>query len=79
MGCENFNFYEPDENQLHKFNVINAKSEEDWERACVSCNDCSICRMAIHQHLITTTKHTCVYGMTEEQFRKAMMDADCSF
>lgn len=79
MREENLNFYEPDEWQLHKFRVINSKSEEEHDRICVSYDDCSICPMAIHQHLITTTKHTCVYGMSEKDFRTRMSDADCSF
>lgn len=76
---ENLNFYEPDEHQLHKFRVINSRSAEDHDLSCVHYDDCSICPMAIHQHLLTVTRHTCVYGMSESEFLVRMQDADCNF
>jgi hypothetical protein len=76
---ENFTFYEPDEQQLQKFHKINEWTDDEWERRCVACDDCSICNMAIHQQLYTTTRHTCTYGMSEKEFRVYMADADCYY
>ena len=76
---ENLIFYEPSERQLDKFHRINSLSEEDWGLRCVSCDDCSICHMAIHQYLLSITKHTCTYGISEEKFRLLMSDADCDY
>jgi uncharacterized cysteine cluster protein YcgN (CxxCxxCC family) len=70
---------EVDEQEIWKFNKINQLDPEEWERRCIRCNDCSICDMAIHQPLITKTKHTCVYGMTEKEFRSHMTDVDAYF
>lgn len=76
---ENFTFYEPNEQQLHKFHQINARNEEEHYQRCLYYDDCSICPMAIHQQLYTTTRHTCTYGMSEKEFRKCMTDADCYY
>lgn len=76
---ENLNHYEPTPEQLHKFNVINALSEEEKEKRCVAVDDCTVCEMAIHQQLLSCTKHTCVQGMSEKEFRSAMDNADCYF
>lgn len=45
----------------------------------IKVDDCTICEMAIHQHLLSCTKHTCVQGMSEKEFRSAMDNADCWF
>ena len=79
MTDENLVFYEPSEHQLMKFYRINSLSDEDWELRCVSCDDCSICHMAIHQYLLSTTKHTCTYGISDKDFRLLMSSADCSY
>ena len=79
MSQENLTFYEPDEQQLAKFHEINAMSESAWERRCVYYNNCSICPMAIHQHLLSTTKHRCTHGLSEMEFRLFMSDADCDY
>lgn len=79
MNRENLEHFEPDECQYEKFKRINAMSDEQWELACVNCNDCSICDMAIHQFLISTTRHVCVRDMSEKEFEIAMDNADCSF
>ena len=79
MPEENLTHFEPSEEEYRKFEQINALSEEQWERRCVYCNDCSICDMAIHQHLYSTTKHTCVYGMSKKEFEAHMDNADVSF
>lgn len=76
---ENLKFYVPDSGQYEKFNRINSMSDEQWEIKCVFCNDCSICDMAIHQYLLSTEKHICVYGLSKERFENIMCDADCSF
>ena len=76
---ENLTFYTPDTQQYKKFDRINSMSDEQWERRCVACNDCSICDMAIHQYLLSVEKHICVYGISKEQFEIAMSNADCSF
>ena len=73
---ENLMHYEPDALAWEKFYKINSLSEEKWEKECISCNDCSICRMAIHQKLYSTTKHSCTYGMTEKEFTSCMDNAD---
>ena len=77
--CENLFHYQPSDEEYEKFERINSMTDEQWEHECTSTNDCSICRMAIHQYLTFTTKHTCVYGMTRERFESAMDNADCSF
>ena len=79
MREENSLHYEPDERDLEKFRKINSFSEEEQDKQCLRYNDCSICPLAIHQVLLSTTKHTCVQGMTEKQFRIAMDNADVSF
>lgn len=76
---ENFNYFEPTEEQLRKFHEINSKTSKEFDKECSYYNDCSICPFAIHQQLFITTKNTCVYGLTEEKFRIKMMDADCEF
>ena len=76
---ENLKHYTPDEDDFEKFERINNMTEEQWEKRCILTNDCSICDMAIHQQLYTTTKHTCVYGMKKEQFEAAMDCADRYF
>ena len=65
--------------QMRWFNYINAQSEENHDKQCIYYDDCSICPMAIHQFLLTTTKHTCVRDMSEKEFRIRMVDADCCF
>lgn len=77
---ENLDHFEPTEYQYRKFEEINKLSDEEWEERCVMLyDDCSICPMAIHQYLITTDKHTCVYGITKEKFEALLDNADCSF
>lgn len=66
---------EPSERELEKFRKINKMSEEEWERKCSSCNDCSVCFMAVHKELYSTTKHVCTYGISESKF-KILMDSD---
>ena len=79
VNGENLTHYESTEQELYKFRKINALSEEEQEKRCLFYDDCSICPMAIHQHLLSTTKHTCVQGMSEREFVLAMDNADCSF
>lgn len=79
MPCETLDHYVPTKEEYAKFNKINAMPEEKWKKACAACNDCSVCNMAIHQVLYTTTKHTCVYGMPKKRFEICMDDADCYF
>lgn len=76
---ENFYFYEPTKAQIEKFRRINETPEWIHNAICTNCNDCSECNAAIHQWLISTTKNTCTYGMTEEKFRLIMADADCEY
>lgn len=76
---ENLNFYEPTEAQLEKFRRINETPEWVHSVICANYNNCAECNAAIHQWLISTTKHTCTYGMDEEKFRLIMMDADCEY
>ena len=76
---ENLVHYEPTEEQWAKFEDINNQSDEQQERICFQYQDCSICPCAIHQYLLSTTKNTCVQGMTREQFEVAMDNADCDF
>ena len=76
---ENLTIYEANEHQLWKFEKINELTDEEWERRCVRCNDCSICDMAIHQQLFTTTRHICTFGMSEKKFRAYMTSADCYY
>ena len=78
-NSENLSHYFPDTRQYEKFDSINSMSDEQWTEKCVICNDCSICDMAIHQFLLSTDKHICVYGMSKEKFETAMDNADCSF
>ena len=79
MTQENLTLHEPDDYQLFKFHRINTLSQDDWELRCVSCNDCSICDMAIHQWLLSTEVHHCTYGISEKEFRALMSSADCSY
>ena len=76
---ENLTFREPTEAQYAKFERINAKTEKEQDEDCIYFNDFSICPYAIHQELYSTTKHTCVQGMTRRQFEVAMNNADCDF
>ena len=79
MSRENLQHFTPTKEQYEKFEKINDLSDDAWERRCVRCNDCSACDMAIHQYLYTTTKHTCVYGMTKKEFEAHMDNADVDF
>jgi len=79
MINENLTFYEPTKEQLAKFRRINETPEWMHDAACANCNDCSICHAAIHQYLLSTTKHTCTYGISEEKFRLLMSNADCDY
>ena len=79
MLRENLQHFAPTEKQYERFERINALSEAAWERRCVWCDDCSACDMAIHQHLYTTIKHTCVYGMSRKEFETCMDNADVDF
>ena len=79
MREENSLHYEPDERDVEKFRKINSFSEEEQDKQCLRYNDCSICPYAIHQYLYTTTKHTCVQGMSKKEFEIAMDNADCEF
>lgn len=79
MNRENLTHYKPDDKDWEKFKRISSLSEEEQDKQCLRYNDCSICPLAIHQVLLSTTKHTCVQGMTEEQFKIAMDNADVSF
>ena len=79
MTNENLTFYEPTKEQLSKFRRINETPEWMHNIACTSCNDCSQCHAAIHKYLLSTTKHTCTYGITEEKFHLLMSDADCEY
>lgn len=76
---ENLEHFAPSEEQYKKFEEINSLSEERWEVRCVWCNDCALCYMAIHQTLLSTTTHTCVYGMSKKEFEMHMDNADCDF
>ena len=76
---ENLTFYTPSSEQYDKYNEIQNLSDDKWELECVSCNDCSICHMAIHQFLLSCEKHVCVRNMTKEQFEIAMSNADIEF
>ena len=78
-NCENLCHYTPDTRQYEKLEEINHMPYEEWEQKCCSINDCSICDMAIHQFLLSTTKHTCVRDMTKEQLEIALDNADCDF
>ena len=79
MTNENLTFYEHTESQLKKFHDINSMPSDVWEIQCVNYNDCSICPMAIHKYLLSTTKHTCTYSISEDKFRILMSDADCEY
>ena len=76
---ENFSHFYPSEKEWEKYEKINSMAEKDWERECVYYDDCSICPMAIHTELISTTKHVCVRGMTKERFLSSMDSADAIF
>ena len=76
---ENLYFYEPTEAQLTKFHNINQTPEWIHNTICANCNDCSVCHVAIHQHLISKTVHYCTYGMSENKFYAMMADADCEY
>ena len=76
---ENLEHYKPTKAQYDKFDRINRKTETEQDEDCIRFDDCSICPYAIHQHLYTTTKHTCVQGMSKKQFESAMDNADCDF
>jgi hypothetical protein len=79
MNQENLTYHEPEWYHLEKFYDINAMPSETWEQHCVHYNDCSICPMAIHQHLLSTTKHHCTRGLSEMEFRIIMSSADCEY
>lgn len=79
MLTEDLNHFEPSEEDFRKFERINAMPDEQWERECVAYNDCSICTMAIHTALFSTTKHTCTYGISKERFIALMDDVDASY
>ena len=79
VNCENLTVYTPDTSDYRKFDIINSMSHEQWERRCVACNDCSVCDMAIHQYLLSTYRHVCVYGMSKERFEAEMSSSDCTF
>lgn len=79
MSGENLTHYTPDTSQYYKFNEICEMDYDKWCLECAGVDVCSICRMAIHQYLLSIEKHTCVYGMTKEQFEAAMDNADCDF
>ena len=79
MNRENLNMHEPTSFQMIKYYEINSMPEEMHEAKCVYYDNCSICPMAIHQFLLSTTKHHCVYGMSEDKFLSVMSDADCAF
>jgi hypothetical protein len=76
---ENLIHYKPTKEQYAKFDRINSKTDEEQDKECLYFNDCSICPFAIHQYLYSTTKHTCVQGMSKRQFEIAMDNADCEF
>lgn len=79
MTDENLTFYEPTEEQLAKFRQINAMSERHKTLQCVYYDDCSICPFAIHKWLLSTEAHHCTCGISEEEFRTLMSDADCEY
>lgn len=79
MTDENLTYYEPTEAQLTKFHQTNEMPEWVWEMICMDYNDCSTCPVAIHQWLLSTEKHTCTRGITEEKFRALMSSADCEY
>lgn len=76
---ENLILYEPTETQLAKFHRINETPEWIHNTICANCNDCSECNAAIHKRFLSTTKHICTYGITEDKFRILMADADCEY
>lgn len=53
---------------IEHYNEINQLSEEDFLKKCRWYNDCSICRLALHKDLLSTTKHTCIYGMSLNRY-----------
>lgn len=79
MNNENLVHYEPTPEQWQKFKRINDMTEDEQDKKCIAFDDCRICDMAIHQQLLSCTKHICVQGMTERQFSVAMDNADCDF
>lgn len=79
MTQENLTIHEPEWYHLEKFHDINSMPDRIWEQHCVHYDDCSICPMAIHQYLLSTMKHTCTRGISEEKFRALMSDADCEY
>lgn len=76
---ENLRYYKPTEEQYRKFEWINAKSDKEQDEDCIRYDDCSICPYAIHQDLYSTTKHTCVQGMSKKEFETELNNADCYF
>ena len=78
-ACENLEHFTPDTRQYEKFEEINSLPEEVWEERCCRVDDCSICHMALHHFLLSTTVHNCVYGMTKKEFEKRMDNADVDF
>lgn len=79
MTNENLTFYEPDEHQLAKFRCVNEASDYIHDMMCRHTNDCSQCNAAIHQWLLSTEKHVCTRGITEDKFRLLMSSADCEY
>jgi hypothetical protein len=54
---------------IEYYKKINELSLEDWSKKCYSINDCSRCNMALHKDLFSTTKHTCIHGMSFDKYR----------
>ncbi len=78
-SMENLKHYYPSTGDMIKFQKIQEMDDEEFERSCVFCNDCSICDKAIHRFNLTTTSHICVRGMTEDRFIAEMDNADIYF
>ena len=76
---ENLMHFSPTAEQYEKFKKFNSMTDEEQDKACIHYDDCKICPMAIHQYLLSYTKHTCVLGMTKKQFEIALDNADCDF
>ena len=64
------------EQQLIKFNEVNAMPEAAFNRRCASYNNCALCPMAIH---LSATQNRCTYGMSEMEFRLILSSADCDY
>lgn len=54
---------------MERYHEINALTYEEWQKKCVSCNDCSRCKMALYKDLYSSTKSTCVYDMPIKTFK----------